>query len=85
MSPGKYFYRASAGLLTAGVLFGTAGVKGVMKFLDNTGSYRTMTTGQYALRVLVPHIFLLTGIAFVVFGILMLVKGVLFNREHADD
>jgi len=82
---GKYFYKVSAALLATGGVCGGVGIKGVIRFLNDIGVYRTMSVKQYALNILFPHILLLAGVAFIAFGILMLVKGIRFNRDHSSN
>ena len=78
----KYFYRVSALLLALGALFMVIGGRGILRFLDDTSAYRTMTVGQFAIHILLPHTLLLAGLGAAAFGVLMLVKGILFSREH---
>lgn len=78
----KYFYRISALLLAAAVLCLAFGGRGFLRFLADTDAYKVMSVREFAVAVLLPHILLLAGICFAVFGGLMLVKGVLFGREH---
>lgn len=80
----KYFYRISAALLVAGGVLLVVGGRGVMRFLDDISVYREMTVKQFAVSILLPHVSLLLGLGAVAFGILMLVKGILFHREHAE-
>ncbi|MCK5850551.1 MAG: hypothetical protein KAH23_06510 [Kiritimatiellae bacterium] len=80
----KYFYKVSVVLLFLGVVCSGFGVRGIMIFLDDINVYRGMSVRVYVLSILLPHISLLAGIAFLGFGFLMLIRGVLFNREHSS-
>ena len=80
----KYFYRSSVLLIAGGVLCLVLGLRGVMRFVEDIGIWDTMTVRQFAVSVLLPHVLLLAGLCCLVFGIVMLVRGILFNREHAE-
>jgi len=80
----KYFYRISALLTAVGVLCLAVGGRGVMRFLDDISVYRGMTVKQFAVAILLPHMLLLLGLGALAFGVLMLVKGLLFHREHGE-
>lgn len=84
----QYMLSVGGALLVSGAACGYFGARGIVHFVANAEQY-DLTFRVLIRIVVVPHVLLLAGIGFVIYGCIMVVKGIAFeiqtNRRQAED
>ena len=78
-TPGAYFIRTGIFFILGGSVSSIGGGIGVYRFLRRNPAVEEFTVRELARGLIVPHIFMLLGTGIVIYGAILIVKGIMFN------
>ncbi len=81
MQLAKFYHLSGVGLLVAGFFLGYFGFSKMMLCLQATQVQSDLTVGQFARGLMLPHIMVLAGIGSVVFGLIMVIRGLTLGKR----
>jgi len=81
----QYFLRVGFLLLVAGAAAGTYGGMRLHQFLTESPIVGVPTTWQFAKWVVLPPVLITLGLGFLIFGVIMIGKGLHFHVSQARD
>jgi hypothetical protein len=85
MQLAKFYHLSGIGLLVAGFFSGYFGYSKMMLCLRATQVQSDLTVGQFAIGLMLPHIMVLVGIGSVVFGFIMIVRGLTLGKRLSSN
>jgi hypothetical protein len=81
MQLAKFYPLSGLGLLVIGFFSGYFGYYKMMHCLQATQAQSDLTVGQFARGLMLPHIMVLAGIGSVVFGLIMVIRGLTLDKR----
>jgi len=80
----RYLFRISILLFLAGGLSCYVGGSGLVRFFVHPVIEGRPTVVQLLRYLILPHFFLLVGLGFLIFGVILFCKAILFHRNHCS-
>lgn len=80
----RFFFRTGILLVVAGFCSGYVGGLRLYYYFNGSVVTGTPTTRQFVRWVVIPHVFVAIGVGLVIFGIILIGKGIHFHATHRN-
>lgn len=79
----RYFLNLGVFFVLGGFLAGLGGALRMLRFFREASDLSAVTVVELTAGVVIPHMFMLLGIGFLIYGAILFVKGLRFHRDIA--
>lgn len=70
-------------LILSGIILILAAAIKIIKFVNGISAHETITSAQFALGVIIPHIALLSGLVLSAWGIILTIRHSIIKSRHS--
>ena len=81
-NPLDYFQKVGICLICGGMISAIAGSIGIVRIMRQPEGVENLTVGQFAMQLMIPHIFAFIGLGCAVFGSVLIGRAIVMRRDE---